>query len=143
MSNPGGNTAGDGEHRESASPMAKVEVLRAACCVAGADGDISEQEMVWLKKLAGEVGVGDVSLQAMISRARSDKDYARDQFRFLHNDPREAMRVLLSVAVSDAVLNDREREVLWALAQKLGVDAPTFEKYIATADAFIAKKTAE
>ena len=42
--------------------MFKVELLRAACCVAGIDGEIDEAEFAVLKKLADDVGVGDASL---------------------------------------------------------------------------------
>ena len=39
------------------SVMHKVEVLRAACCIAGADGEASEGELRFLKKLADQIGV--------------------------------------------------------------------------------------
>ena len=35
--------------------MAKVEVLRAACCIAGADGNVDDGELVLLKRLAAKV----------------------------------------------------------------------------------------
>lgn len=122
-------------------PMSNVEVLRAACCVAGADGHIAEREMAWLTKLAEKAGVGGVSLQAMINRACSDRDYAKDQFRFLHTDPKEAMRVLLSVAVADGSLAVREREVLAVIAGKLGLDEAGFEKCIKAAESHLTKRS--
>lgn len=121
--------------------MLKVEVLRAACCVAGVDGTISPQEMAWLTKLAHAVGVGEVSLKAMMERARTDSNYAADQFRFLQKDTRETMRVLLGVAVADGKLADREREVLAQLSKKLGVGDADLEKYIAVAESHIARRT--
>ena len=61
----------------------KVEVLRAACCMAGLDGTIGEKELAILQKLATEAGVGGASLKAMMDRAKADPNYYEQQFRFV------------------------------------------------------------
>ena len=40
------------------NPMQEVEVLRAACCVAGIDGEVTENELVMINELAAKAGVG-------------------------------------------------------------------------------------
>ena len=38
------------------NPMQEVEVLRAACCVAGIDGEVTENELVMINQLAAKAG---------------------------------------------------------------------------------------
>lgn len=109
------------------SGMVKVEVLRAACCIAGADGESTEQERELLNRLAKETGVGLASLEAMVSRACSDKNFCQEQFRVLRAEPQEAMAILLDVAMADGVVDDNEAAILKLFAEKLSVPADIFQ----------------
>lgn len=111
-----------------------VQVLRAACCVAGLDGNISPNELAILQKLAAEAGVGQASLNAMMNRAKSDPNYFQDQFNFLRGNPDEAMKTLLRVAVADGNLHPNERVVLQHLASKLGINEERLAAYLAVAE---------
>ena len=113
--------------------MVKVQVLRAACCVAGADGLNEPAERSIIDMLAREVGVGEASIEAMLERASTEEDYVHDQFRVLKAEPKETMRLLFSVALSDKQLEDKEVEVLLGLAQKLEVTDEEFERLLAEA----------
>jgi len=55
--------------------MRQVELLRAACCVAGVDGHASDAEQLILQRLADEAGVGAASLSAMIELAETDEQF--------------------------------------------------------------------
>ena len=68
------------------SSMRHVEILRAACCVAGQDGTITDQESAMLNKLTDQIGVGQMSLNAMIERAKQDPQFYREQFEVLRAD---------------------------------------------------------
>ncbi len=114
--------------------LSKVEILRAACCVAGLDGTISENELVILQHLATDAGVGAASFKAMRDRATSDPNYYEQQFRFLRGDPEESMKTMLRVAVADGELHPNERIVLQAFATKLGVSDERFGQMIAAAE---------
>lgn len=109
--------------------MRKVEVLRAACCVAGIDGEADEKELAVLKELAAEVGVGQASLGAMIERAESDQAFYQEQFRVLKADPKETLELLLSIALADRRLGNRESQVLRRLALQLDVDGDQFDQW--------------
>ena len=109
------------------SGMVKVEILRAACCIAGSDGDATDQERELLNRLAKETGVGLASLEAMISRACSDKNFCNEQFRVLRAEPQEAMAILLEVAMADGVIDDGEAAILKHFAEKLAVPADIFQ----------------
>ena len=103
------------------TPAEKVEVLRAACCVAGANRETVESESVLLNKLAREIGVGQASLGAMISRSQEDDTFHQDQFRILKSDPPQTMAILIEVAMADGSISDREQVVLENMASNLGV----------------------
>ena len=110
--------------------MGKVEVLRAACCVAGVDGTVSDEERKVLAKLAGEIGVGQASLTAMIQRAESDKRFWNEQFRVLKTDPKDTMEILFRVACSDGKFRKYEMAVLKRLAERLEVPEKTFNGWV-------------
>ncbi len=117
----------------------KVEVLRAACCIAGLDGAIGEAEMPLLQRLASEAGIGAASFKAMRDRATSDPMYFEQQFRFLRSDPDETMKTLLRVAVADGELHPNERVVLQAFAAKLGVGDERYDQLLTAAEQVIAR----
>ena len=110
------------------TPMQKVEVLRAACCVAGINTDVSEKEKTLLDKIAKEVGVGRASLNAMIERASTDHDFHREQFRILKENPQQCLATVLEVAMADGKVTDNEKMVLQSLASNLEVPSNVFEK---------------
>ena len=66
--------------------MDDLEILRAACCIAGLDQEIGDQEQPYLRKLADRAGVGDTSLEAMIDQARTDPEFYEQQLLFLKRD---------------------------------------------------------
>lgn len=112
------------------TPMQKVDVLRAACCVAGIDGQPNPAEQAVIQKLAGEVGVGKASLDAMIARGASDPDFHEEQFRVLKADPQDSLAALLEVAMADGTISAEETDVLRALSQNLGISNELFEELI-------------
>jgi tellurite resistance protein len=121
--------------------MRRVEVLRAACCVAGVDGHTSPAEQRILNRLASEVGVGTASLSAMIEQAETDKAFYTEQFRVLKSDPKDTMQLLFRVAVVDAKLRKEEAAVLKRLAQRLGVPPERFDQWLKQAIAYLKTKT--
>lgn len=121
-------------------PMSDVEILRAACCVAGIDGVITDAEKRLLDKLADKAGVGSASLQAMMNRAKSDPQFVREQFSILRAEPKTAMSAILGVAVADGMLSDAERAVVVKLAEKLGFNESDREKLLGFAQKHIDKQ---
>ena len=63
------------------TPTQRVEILRACCCIAGADGETTPDELAQIKQLAEAEGVGEASLNAMIERAEKDPDFFKQQFK--------------------------------------------------------------
>jgi len=117
----------------------KVEVLRAACCMAGLDGTIGEKELAILQKLATEAGVGGASLKAMMDRAKADPNYYEQQFRFLRGNPDESMKTMLRVAIADGVLHANERVVLQHFATKLGLSEQRYQALLVAAEEVVAR----
>ena len=121
--------------------MKKVEVLRAACCVAGIDGEVTDEERKIIDMLAQDVGVGLASVEAMIERGRTDQGFYKEQFRVLKADPKDTMQLLFSLAISDGRLGKREKAVLWRLAKRLGVTEESFQTWVAQAESYVQKKS--
>ena len=111
-------------------PIQRLDILRAACCVAGIDGSANEAQAVVLKRLAREVGVGKASLNAMIERAETDNTFHEEQFKVLEFEPKTTMATLLEVALADGELSASEADVLRILAGRLKIDSAMFEQLL-------------
>jgi len=114
--------------------MHRVEVLRAACCVAGIDGNVCDPEHPMLERLAQEAGVGGASLAAMINRAREDHSFFEKQFEIFKTDPDRTMKTLVHVAIADGVLDQAERVILCHFAEKLGLPGDRLDALFAAAE---------
>ena len=114
--------------------LRQVEILRAACCIAGLDGNVDDAERAILERLAREVGVGQASLHAMIERARTDRNFYTAQFRVLKADPESTIRTLFAVAVADSALTQDERVILAHFADRLGMTSERFAEVLADAE---------
>lgn len=112
-------------------PIQRLDILRAACCVAGIDGEANEAEAAVLKRLAREVGVGKASLDAMVERAETDSTFHEEQFKVLEFEPKTTMATLLEVALADGQLSESEADVLRILAGRLKIEPAMFERLLA------------
>ena len=111
-------------------PVEKVEVLRACCCVAGADGTTTDAERKVLERLADDVGVGQASLEAMIWRAENESDFYEEQFQVLKAEPRKVMLLLMQTAAADRSLAEEETVMMRKLSQRLDVPADVFDQLV-------------
>ena len=111
--------------------MQDVQILRAACCLAGIDGEISDKERPLLQRLATEAGVGAMSLQAMMDMAVSDKDFYEEQLGYALTDPDHTIRTLFRVAAADGQFTSEERIMLHHFAMKVGMNDETYDALIA------------
>ena len=116
------------------TPTEQIELLRAACCVAGIDKEASQAEMKIIDQLVKKTGVGRASLQAMVDRATSDDEFYKEQFNVLKSDPSKSMTFLLQVAMADGKLTEGEIHVLSKLSQRLGVSPDDFQRLISQVD---------
>jgi len=107
-------------------PFDDVEILRAACCIAAADGEVAERERRAIEVLADRAGVGSASLQAMID-AGGDKRFIEDQLDFIRRDPEEVIATLWQVGAIDGKLGSNEKRVLRYFARKMGMSDDQYE----------------
>ncbi|MHC4948737.1 MAG: TerB family tellurite resistance protein [Planctomycetota bacterium] len=114
--------------------MDELEVLRAACCVAALDGDISGTELPLLRRLAERAGVGSTSLEAMMDMAREDAGFFEKQMQFLRGDPDRAIKLLFQVAAADGRVGRPERIVVRYFADRLGMTEERFEQILRAAE---------
>jgi len=111
----------------------KVELLRAACCIAGLDQQISDEEQKLIDKLAKHAGVGAVSVEAMKDRAKSDPDFFEELFEDLKVNADQTMKILFMVACADKELTSEERIVLYHFAQRLNMTDERFNQLMRAA----------
>ena len=112
------------------TPAQQVDILRAACCVAAADGDVCQDELVELKKMADALGVGQASMQAMIDRALSDPSFFERQFDILKSEPLACLDVLLGICKTNGVLKKSEFQILTGLAIQLEISPTVFAEHV-------------
>ena len=112
------------------TPSQRVEVLRASCCIAGADGEITEGEMAQLLRLAKGVGVGEASLNAMIARAESDQEFHKQQFNVLKDEPLVCLDLLLKSLVANGTVKESEFDILKGLANQLEISEADFAERV-------------
>ena len=105
--------------------MSKVDVLRAACCIAGIDEHIDDHELRMLRKLAEHVGVGNASLDAMMHRARTETDAYEDE-------------VIVALVAGDT--GGAERLRLQHFAALLGMTDERFDQLVRAAESHVRKK---
>ena len=117
----------------SMTPTQRVEILRASCCIAGADGETTPDELAHIKKLADNVGVGDASLNAMMERAERDPEFYKQQFNILKAEPLECLDVLLQVTLANGAVKESEFEVLKGLAMQLDISNEDFKARVTSA----------
>jgi tellurite resistance protein len=92
-------------------------IVRAACCIAAADGDVTSEEEAALCKLAGGVDCKDLLKKALTSPA-----FLEEALECVAEDPEEAMKTLLVVAAADGMLSDGERLLINHFAARFQVN---------------------
>jgi uncharacterized tellurite resistance protein B-like protein len=103
-----------------------LEILRAAVCIVGADGEVDEKENAFFEKLAKKIGVGLASRTAMINRAKSDPDFHQQMFQVLKTEPGESITILFKAAMADGQLDEKEILMLKSFSEKLGINEKSF-----------------
>lgn len=104
----------------------EMELLNAALALAMIDGRLSRSEMGVIQGLANRIGVGQISLEAMVTRARSDPNMHQDLKVKSEKRARKILSLLVAQARIDGVISDAERELLVKLAVQLGIDTDQF-----------------
>ena len=112
----------------------ELEVLRAACCVAGLDRASDERELTLIRTLAKRAGVGVVSLDAMVEEARDHPGAFDSYLEHLRMDIDETMKVLFRIAIADGQLGTEERVVLQFFADRLGMKQDRFDQILRSAE---------
>ena len=119
--------------------MEQIELLRAAIALAMADGELSRAEKGVIEGLAHRVGVGKVSLKAMLDTAQADDSIADNILIGSKDRARVALELLVAQARIDGEISDEERNVLVRIAMSLNFTTDEFqviyEAGIARADA--------
>ena len=122
--------------------MAKsdVDLLKAAACIAGLDGEITPHEAQALKHLAKRAGVRDDHLETLMEKARVDDDLLNEQLSVVRADPETTLAVLYQVAAIDGVVSGDERAVVEQFGVILGLSRERIDKIFEVGEQRLAAK---
>lgn len=118
-------------HKILFMPMYDLQILRAACCIAGLDGEVCERERNFLERLRDKAGVGARSFEAMLDMAKSDPRFYEDQMDIIRRDHEEAIRTLFAVATIDGDFSEKEQKILRFFAGKVGLSDEMYDRIVA------------
>ena len=107
--------------------MEQLELLRAAIALAMADGELSRSEKGVVEGLAQRVGVGKVSLKAMLDTAQANDSIADNILIGSKKRARVALELLVAQARIDGEISDEERSVLVRIAMSLSFTTDEFQ----------------
>ena len=107
-------------------PYEQAELLKAVLALAAVDGKIARAERGVFESLAARIGVGRVSLDAMIEKARREPAGRDELFELTTSDPAHAFKLLVATARIDGEITDTERELLLVIASALGISGDRF-----------------
>lgn len=110
--------------------MNDLEVLKAACCIAGLDEDVGFKERKVLQMLALRAGVTQASFDAMMDQAVEDEEFFEGQLNLLQSNLDDAVRSLFRVAVVEGKLEPNQRDVLLNFSEKLGMTSEHFDQIL-------------
>ena len=113
--------------------MKHVELLRAACCVAGADGQTVPSEREILTRIAADADLRNELLEYFIGRSETDRTFSDVQFRRGVSDSVATLEFLFAVAKADNRLTVGELNVLFRIAERLRLSEDQFARLRAAA----------
>ena len=110
------------------STMHDMELLQAALTLAAADGKITRSERGVIDSLAKRAGVGQASLEAMIAKALNNPHAQDELLQMVRQDVERPLRLLVATARIDGHISPEERELIVALATRLGITGADFQR---------------
>jgi hypothetical protein len=114
--------------------MADNDDIRALCGLAGADEEITVEELELLGKIAGRAGIAREALNMVTEKTLRDEDFRQRQVDLVMSDLDTALARLLDVARAECPLDSGNLVMLlWRLAAKLDVSPDHFQEVLASA----------
>ncbi|MEM1184028.1 MAG: TerB family tellurite resistance protein [Planctomycetota bacterium] len=117
-----------------------VDLLKAAACIAGLDGEITPHEAQALRHLARRAGVREDHLETLMEKARTDDDLLNEQLSVVRSDPETTLAVLYQVAAIDGVVSGDERVVVEHFGVMLGLSRERIDKIFSVVEKRLAAK---
>ncbi|MHC5114013.1 MAG: hypothetical protein ACYTGP_06245 [Planctomycetota bacterium] len=112
--------------------MPDVDVIKSLCCLAGADSDVTVEELQLLGNLAGHVGIARDAFNAEIEKTRHEETVRQRHFDLVMSDADASMTELIHVAKEGGAFEEGHAMMLfWRLATKLEMEPGHFEELLA------------
>jgi hypothetical protein len=112
--------------------MNDVDVLKAVCCLAGSDSEVTVEELQLLDGLARRAGIEQRQLRVFIEKATEDETFRQQQIDLARGDAAGTLRTLIRMVREDDRLQEgRLTMLLWRIAtNQLDMRADQFEKLL-------------
>ena len=112
--------------------MTDDDVLKAACCLAGTDSEVTVEELVLLKRLVGSAGL---NFDALIAKASRDDDFRQNRIETVTGAPDDAMeRLIRLVREGGSIEQGHMTILLWRVGTKIGLSPERFEQLLGAAE---------
>jgi hypothetical protein len=109
--------------------MSDADVLKAVCCLAGSDSDVTMEEVQLLERLAARAGIDRKPFRTLIEKTSKDDSFRQKQIDIARGDAAAALKTLIGVAREDDRLQEsRLPMLLWRIAtNQLDMSPDQFE----------------
>jgi len=112
--------------------MNDTDDLKAACCLAGADSDVTLEELQLLGSLAAKAGLEPEALRARIEKTHRDETFRQQMIDAAMDDADSTMTRLIALAHEiDTGSEGHATMLLWRMATKLEMSPERFEGLMA------------
>ena len=115
--------------------MTDTKSLKAAYALAGADDDLTVEDLQLLARLAAHISIDKTLLNDLIEKVRTDEIFRQEMLDAINADASGTLNQVMQSARESGVLSEgRVTMVLWRIATKLQISAEGFNEWLAGAE---------
>ncbi len=111
--------------------MTDSENLKAVCCLAGVDRDVTVEDLQLLDRLVKGIGLEPKPFHGLIEKTRANEEFREEQIDLAKANVDDTLKELIRVVRQDASLNEgRIVMLLWRVATKVEMTPEHFQELI-------------
>ena len=115
--------------------MTDTKILKAAYALAGADDDVTVEDLQLLVRLAAQISIDNTLLNDSIEKVRTDEVFRQEMLDAIKGDASGTLNEVIQSARDSGVLSEgRVTMVLWRIATKLQLSEEGFNEWLAAAE---------
>ena len=112
--------------------MSNTKVLKAVYALAGADAEVTVEDLQLLSKLAAQISIDNTELNNLIEKVRINEIFRQEMIDAIKGDASGTLNQVMQSARDLGVQSEgRVTMVLWRIATKLEISAEDFNEWLA------------